>query len=68
MQCTSCGSMSVDKFPAEICIHFAGPKNMDRPHVFVFPQLVICLDCGAAQFVVSPPDLRLLSTKAEVAA
>jgi hypothetical protein len=68
MQCTSCGSMSVDKFPAEICIHFAGAKNIDRPHVFVFPQLLICLDCRAAQFAVSPRELRLLSAKTEVAA
>jgi hypothetical protein len=68
MACTSCGSVSVDKFAAEICIHFAGTQNMDRPHVLVFPQLLICLDCGAAQFAVSPRELRLLSAKADVAA
>jgi len=68
MQCTSCGSMSVDKFATEICIHFGGPKNIDRPHVFVFPEILICLDCGAAQFAVSPRELSLLSAKADVAA
>jgi hypothetical protein len=41
---------------------------MDKPPVFVFPQLLICLDCGAAQFAVSPRELRLLSAKADVAA
>jgi len=42
---------------------------MNRPHVFVFPhQLVVCLDCGVAQFAIPQRELRLLSAKADVAA
>ena len=68
MTCISCGSVNVGEFPAEICIHFSGPENLDKPHLLVFPQLMICRDCGAAQFVVPEDKLRLLSNDADLAA
>lgn len=33
-------------------IHFMGLRNLDKPTVWVFPQLLICMDCGFAEFVV----------------
>src|SRR6476660_5657682 len=27
-------------------------KNIDKPIVWVFPELVVCLDCGIAEFAV----------------
>jgi len=27
-------------------IHFPGLKNLDKPSVWAFPQLLVCLDCG----------------------
>ena len=52
---------SSPKFSAEIGIHFPGLKNIDKPVVWVFPELVVCLDCGTAEFAVPEAELRLLA-------
>jgi hypothetical protein len=41
-------------------IHFPGLKNIDKPVVWVFSEIVVCLDCGAADFVVPEGELRQL--------
>lgn len=41
-------------------IHFPGLRNVDKPVAWVFPELVVCLDCGRAEFVVPEAELRLL--------
>lgn len=61
MNCTACGSESLGKFNGEVAIHFPGLKNIDKPVVWVFPQVVVCLDCGMAQFPVPKAELRLLA-------
>ena len=61
MRCKSCGSVSQREFTAEIGIHFPGLENINKPLVWVFPKLAICLDCGMAEFVVPDDELRLLA-------
>jgi hypothetical protein len=61
MPCKSCGSESLGEFTGEIAIHFRGLKNINEPTVFVFPELVVCLECGTAEFVVPEDVLRLLA-------
>ena len=61
MLCISCGSKKVVKFGGEIGIHVPGVKNIDKPRVLVFPELVVCLACGVAQFAVPEAALRLLA-------
>lgn len=61
MRCKSCGSENVGNFTAEIAIHFQRLKNVFRPHVFVFPEVIVCLDCGFAGFVVSEDEKRKLN-------
>jgi hypothetical protein len=62
MPCKSCGSINQSKFRGEIAIHFPGLKNnIDKPVVWVFPDLVLCLDCGTAEFEVPEAELRLLA-------
>jgi hypothetical protein len=58
--CKSCGSVNQGKFSAELGIHFLGLKSIDKPVVWVFPELVVCLDCGTAEFAV-PEELRQLA-------
>jgi hypothetical protein len=41
-----------------MAIHFPGLKNIDKPVVWVFPEVLICLDCGTAEFTMSEPELR----------
>jgi len=60
MPCKSCGSENLGKFTAEIAIHFRGLKNINEPHVWVFPELVVCLNCGFAEFAVAETELRRL--------
>jgi hypothetical protein len=39
-------------------IHSPGLKNIDKSVVWVFPELVVCLDCGTAEFAVPEAELR----------
>jgi hypothetical protein len=41
-------------------IHFPGLRNIDKPVVWVFPGLFVCLDCGTAEFVVPKDELHQL--------
>ena len=61
MPCRSCGSVNQRKFSAEMGIHFFRLKNIDKPVVWVFPKLVVCLDCGTAEFVLPDAELCLLA-------
>jgi len=38
-----------------------GLRNLDKPHIYVCSELIVCLVCGAAQFSVPAPELRLLA-------
>ena len=67
MRCKSCGSIRGRKFTAEMGIHFPGLKNIDKPVVWVFPELVVCLDCGFSEFAMPEAELGLLA-KGEAAA
>jgi len=68
LPCKSCGSVNQSKFSAEIGIHFPGLKNIDKPAVWIFPELVVCLNCGTAQFAVPEAELRLLAKGDDAAA
>ena len=56
MACKSCGSVNQKKFSAEMGIHFP-----DKPTVWVFPEVIVCLDCGTAEFAVPEAELRQLA-------
>jgi hypothetical protein len=60
MKCYSCGSERQMKFPAEIAIHYPNLTDIDKPVVLLFPKLLICSHCGAAEFVVPEAELRAL--------
>jgi hypothetical protein len=60
MRCKSCGSENLENYTAEIAIHFRGLKNINKPHVFVFPVVGVCLDCGTAEFAIGEQELRKL--------
>lgn len=63
MFCKSCRSINLDKFIAEMGIRRPGLKNLDKSVVWVFPQLIVCLDCGKTEFVVPETELRLLAKR-----
>jgi hypothetical protein len=41
-------------------IHFPGLKYIDTV-VWVFPEVVVCLDCGTAEFAVPEAEVRQLA-------
>jgi hypothetical protein len=56
------GSVNLKKFSAEMRIHFPGLKDIDKPVVWVFSdEVVVCLDCGTAEFAVPEEELRQLA-------
>ena len=57
VKCTFCGSVEQKKFIAEIAIHV---PDITKPHVFVFPELLVCERCGKAKFAIPEDQLRLL--------
>ena len=60
MPCEWCGSHKQSRFNAEVAFHFPGLEAPNKPVVFVFPELSVCLDCGKAEFVVPDNELRRL--------
>lgn len=60
MPCKSCQSDSQKTFNGEIAIHFPGLEGLNKPIVWVFPKLVVCLGCGFAEFRIEENELRLL--------
>ena len=60
--CESCGSENHGQFGGEIGLHFKGIEGLDKPIVFVFPEVNVCLSCGHAEFTVPETELRVLQT------
>jgi hypothetical protein len=59
MPCASCGSKNVRIFKGEIAVRYPGLEGPDGPPVWVFPELVLCLDCDNALFAVPGAALHL---------
>ena len=57
MSCKRCESDKLKDFSAKIAIHSPGQEGLNKPHVFLFPKLMACLDCGFTEFVI-PNDQR----------
>jgi hypothetical protein len=65
MSCQLCRSSNETKLDAEMVIHFSGFKNLDKPGVWVFSKLLICLDCGSSQFDIPEKELGKLAALVE---
>jgi hypothetical protein len=68
MPCKWCGSVNQKKFRAEMGIHFPGLKDIDKPVVWVFADVVVCLDCGTAEFAVPEEEQLRQLAKGDAAA
>jgi len=60
MSCKSCKSENQSNFNGEIAIHFPGLKGLDKPIVWVFPKVLVCLDCGFTEFAIPEKELGVL--------
>ena len=68
MSCKSCQPENQINLNGEIAIHFPEIKGLDKPIVWVFPKLVVCLDCGFTEFVIPETELRQLAENDATAA
>ena len=49
------------EFTGEICMHFPGGlESLDKPLVWAYPKVAVCLNCGLAQFTVPETELKLI--------
>ena len=62
-RCRACRSENVQKLRGEIAMRVPGLKNIDKPIVWVFPDILVCMDCGIAEFAVPEDDLRTLAKR-----
>jgi len=60
MACKRCASENQKVFNGEVAIHFVGLENLDKPIVWAFPKLVVCMHCGFAEFTVPERELKVL--------
>jgi hypothetical protein len=60
MSCKSCKSDNRSDFGGEVVIHFTGLKGLDKDPVWVFPKLMVCLDCGFTEFSIPETELQFL--------
>jgi hypothetical protein len=60
-----CTSENQNRVPTEIAIHLPG---LSTPHLFLFPTLLVCLDCGFTEFSIPETELPRLEKKHSSAA
>jgi hypothetical protein len=60
MSCSLCSSTNESEFTAEMMIHFGGLKHLENPGVLIYPEMLVCLDCGSTRFRIAETDLSLL--------
>jgi hypothetical protein len=61
MPCTQCASDNRQEFGVEMNFHFQGWNGLSRPTLMIFPKVLVCLNCGFAEFSVPEADLRRLA-------
>jgi predicted nucleic-acid-binding Zn-ribbon protein len=64
MPCQKCGSERQSKFSAEINVHFPGHEGRDKASILIFPELLVCLECGFTELTISENDLPHLAMRA----
>jgi hypothetical protein len=55
-----CSSKNQRKLSAELALHFRGLKGLDKPIVWAFPEVLVCLNCGFAVFALADAPLKEL--------
>jgi hypothetical protein len=58
--CRSCQSANQSTFNGEFATHFPGFEGLDKPIVWVFPKILVCLNCGFAEFAIPETELCVL--------
>jgi hypothetical protein len=63
MLCPVCHFGTIREYTAEMNIHFPGMKGLNIPTVWIFPRILVCLDCGRAQFAIPEAERKQLGDR-----
>ena len=66
MSCQLCRSSNEAELDSEMVIYFSGLKNLDKPGVWLFPKLLVCLNCGCSRFTVPEGKLASIAHTLEI--
>jgi hypothetical protein len=61
LSCRACQSSRQRKLHSEVAIHPPFLLDTPLPHEMVFPELLICLDCGFTEFSIPASSLDRLA-------
>jgi hypothetical protein len=61
MACKVCASENQKTFNGEVAIHFPGLVGLKKPIVWVSTKLLVCLQCGFAEFAVPEREMSVLA-------
>jgi len=59
-ECKRCLSQSPQEFSGELALHFKGLAGLEKPIVWLFPNVRVCLQCGFAELTVPAQELQVL--------
>jgi hypothetical protein len=65
MHCSLCASGDQVECSAEANMHFSGLQNLDQQGVLVFPNILVCLDCGFSRFTIPETELTRVVAAAQ---
>jgi len=61
MRCRSCGAGGgAQTFNGEVALRFPGLDGLTEPIVLAFPKVLVCLDCGFAEFALPDEQVKTL--------
>lgn len=63
-QCRSCSSSRFLELNAEMCLHVPGLSGLNKPPIFAFTKLSVCLDRGSLQSNLSEKELAQIRESA----
>ncbi len=63
MACVLCTSTNEAEFPAEMILHFpfSGLHDLNKNGVFIYPKVLVCLDCGFSRFTTPETEVATLA-------
>ena len=66
MSCRHCISNNQSEFRAEMSVVHRQLKDLAKPPVLMWTDVLACLDCGFAEFTLGQEELQLLAGSDEV--
>ena len=63
--CKLCSSENHQSFGGEVALHFQGLDGLNKPIVWIFPEILVCLNCGFSEFVVPDEQKSTLRNPAD---